>query len=166
MAPEGKTTLQLEISIHGAMACDLFRLGERDGGASRCLLWSVITVPWMLQYTSYYCCYNRISAGSSRSDVPSSCLALSNRHTHTHARHRHVHRQLRSCIYWCTRADSPVCSRKKTASNHTNKGNSFNRRIRGFSKTMCFGCVAADPILCGTNHFTQLLVSDVAVNCL
>lgn len=29
----------------------------------------VITVLWMLQNTSYYCCYNRISAGSSAEDA-------------------------------------------------------------------------------------------------
>lgn len=73
-------------------------------------------------------------------------------HTHTHAHtaratdtsvHRHIH--------------THICTNK-------NKCNSFHWRITGFSKTMCFGSVAAEPVLCGMNHFSQLLVSIVAVN--
>ena len=104
---------------------------------------SVITVPWMLQYTSHYRCYNRISAGSSWSDVLRQGIALSHTHTHTHTarvtdtfvcRHTHTH------------THTHICTNK-------NKCNSLHWRITGFSETMCFGSVAAEPVLCGMNHF-------------
>ncbi len=74
--PERKPTVT-SVSLHGVMLV-ISLDWMRDGAASCCLLWSVITELRMLQCTSHYCCYNRISAESL-------CLAiLKSTHTHTH----------------------------------------------------------------------------------
>lgn len=74
--PERKSTVT-SVSLHGVMPV-ISLDWMRDDAASCCLLWSVITELRMLQCTSHYCCYNRISAESL-------CLALLNPpppHTH------------------------------------------------------------------------------------
>lgn len=100
---------------------------------------SVITVPWMLQCTSYYCCYNRISAGSSGKVMFQASVSYS---------HTHIHTPLRHCCV-----------------PETQQPHSIQTRVIASTAGLCFGSVDAHPKLSVMNCFPQWwLVSVVAVN--
>lgn len=137
VAPEGKTTPQLEIKTIKCslfQASDLFGLDERGGGGGGGVRPAVChglssRLPWTLQYTNYCCRHDGINAGS----IVEWCSEPRTR----------AHMDVYAHIYRHT----DVFQKHNKRLNHTNRVNSLNRRIRGFSTTLfCFCSCRSVPL--------------------